>query len=185
METFTTYKPLVENPSFHENRLRHLACLDMGTIDAPLRDIIHDFTLLPCCFTLQCCWGHFLTSRCQDPHSIEPLTGRTDAESVEYRLAYLALCVENSATGRALLDDLGRIVSLDPGYIQFGCAWWFWERQINSYALQVEPIRYADLDSVVLSYKEALHVQGVRDKVFAAVRGILRHMKTLYSREND
>ncbi len=178
METFTALKPLAHHPSFAKDRSRTLAELDLEAIDAPLRDIIHDFTLIPCCFTLQCCWGHFLTDSSQDPHTLEPLPRHPLTGSVEYRLAYLALCVENSAPGRALMGDLGRIVSLDPGYVQFGCAWWFWERQVNSYALQVEPARHADQDSVVLPCHEALHVQDVRDRVFAAVREILRYRKT-------
>ena len=178
METFTNLKPLVDHSSFHEDRRRSIAGLAMNEIDAPIRDIVDAFTKMTCCFTLQCCWGHFLTDRSQDPHTLEPLAALSLAETVEYRIAYLALCIENSDAGRRLMEDLGRTVFLDPEYIQFGSAWWFWDRQINSYALQVEPIRHADQDSVTVPYEEALHVQGVRDLEFAAVREILRRWKT-------
>lgn len=178
METFTGAKPLVDHPSFLEDRRKSIAGLVLNGIDAPLRDLIDAFSRMTCCFTLQCCWGHFLTPRSQDPHTLEPLAAFPVAGTVEYRIAYLALCIENSDAGRRLMEDLGRIVSLDHEYIQFGSAWWFWERQINSYALQVEPIRHADQDSVILPYEEALHVQGVRDRVFPAVREILRYRKT-------
>ncbi|HPI92690.1 MAG TPA: hypothetical protein PK350_06125 [Deltaproteobacteria bacterium] len=155
-----------------------MASLDMSEIDEPIRDIIDAFGTMTCCFTLQSCWGHFLTSRSQDPLTLEPLAASPSVRTVEYRIAYLALCIENSDAGTELMEDLGRIVSLDPDYIQFGSAWWFWDRQINSYALQVEPIRHADQDSVTVPYEEALHVQGVRDKVFASVREILRYRKS-------
>lgn len=178
METFTSLKPLVDHPSFHEDRRRSLASLDMNEIDEPIRDIIDAFASMTCCFTLQCCWGHFLTDRSRDPHTLEPLAVFPVAGTVEYRIAYLALCIENSDAGRRLMEDLRRIVSLDPEYIQFGSVWWFWDSQINSYALQVEPIRHVDRDSVILPYDEALHVQGVRDRVFLAAREILRHRKT-------
>ncbi len=177
METFTGAKPLVDHPSFHEDRRRSIAGLVMNEIDAPIKDIIDAFTTMTCCFTLQCCWGHFIVTRTQDPHTLEPLAAFPVTGTVEYRIAYLALCIENSTTGRRLMEDLGRIVSLDPEYIQFGSAWWFWDSQINSYALQVEPIRHADKDSVVLPYEEALHVQDVRDRVFLAVREIQQYHK--------
>ena len=175
METFTGVKPLVDNPDFDEQRRRCLAALDLGAIDAPLRGIIEAFTRLECCYTLQCCWGHFLPGGIGDPHTLAPLPASPAAEGVQYRIAYLALCVENNAAGRAFLDELCRIPDRDPEYIQFGCAEWFWDRVVvNSYALQVEPVRYQDRDTVMLSHPEALHVQAVRDEFFAAVREILR-----------
>lgn len=57
---------------------------------------------------------------------------------VEYRIAYLALCIENSAPGRMLYDSLQAIPAINPQNIQFGSAHWFWERQVNSYVLQVK-----------------------------------------------
>ncbi len=43
---------------------------------------------------------------------------------------------------RDSFHDLRQIPAIDPEYIQFGCAEWFWEAQVNSYALQVEPMRH-------------------------------------------
>ncbi|MEN6472463.1 MAG: hypothetical protein ABFD81_00445 [Syntrophaceae bacterium] len=175
METFTGVKSLVNNPDFDEQRRRCLAAFDLGAIDAPLRDIIEAFTRLACCYTLQCCWGHFLPGGAGDAHTLALLPASPAADSVRYRIAYLALCVENTAAGRGLLSDLGGIVALEPDCIQLGCAEWFWDRVVvNSYALQVEPVRYQNRDEVMLSHPEALHVQAVRDEFFAAVREILR-----------
>ena len=55
---------------------------------------------------------------------------------------------------------------IEPEYIQFGCAEWFWERQVNSFALQVEPKRFMDKDRLNIEYKEALFVEKVRTKFF-------------------
>lgn len=175
METFTAFRPLADNPSFSEDRQRCLAGLDMDGIDEPFRDIIAACTKITCCFTLQCCWGHFLLGdHKDDPRTLHPLSPFPGTAMVEYRLAYLALCVENCGAGRGLLDELRRIPELDPDYIQFGCAMWFWERQVNTYALQVEPVRHQMLDTVMLSHEEGLHVQMVRDLAFEQLREILQ-----------
>jgi hypothetical protein len=174
METFTALRPMVDNPSFRGDRQKLLAELDMGEIDEPLRDIVAACTKITCCFTLQCCWGHFVFGSRKDPRTLDPLPPFPDTAMVEYRIAYLALCVENNSAGRGLLRDLSSIPDLDPEYIQLGCARWFWERQVNSYALQVEPVRHQDLDSVMLSHEEALHIQKIRDVAFERLREILQ-----------
>lgn len=43
-------------------------------------------------------------------------------------------------------------------------AGWFWRRQVNSYALQVEPDRFKHKDIAILGYKEALYFESVRNK---------------------
>jgi hypothetical protein len=65
------------------------------------------------------------------------------------------------------LEDL---TGIDPEYVQFGCAEWFWERQVNSYVLQVEPERYKMRDKVGVSFQEALHIERVRDRFFHELR---------------
>jgi len=68
--------------------------------------------------------------------------------------------------GKQLLQDLKKITKIDPEYTQFGSADWFWRRQVNSYALQVEPERYKTEDQCRLSVQEALYVEKVRNQFF-------------------
>jgi len=93
--------------------------------------------------------------------------------NVEYRIAYIALCLQNSDSGRALFQDLSGLASTNPKYIQFGCAEWFWGRQVNSYALQVEPERYKTKDRIVVGYREALHIEKVRNEFFSDLGRII------------
>lgn len=139
METFTKARPFVENPYYEEQRWNSLQKLDYSSIDSPIVEIVRGFTGLPYCFTLQSCYGHFLYPGQSDPYSIESLPADESIRIVEYRIAYLALCIEDTVRGRELFGELREITSVDPQYIQFGSADWFWERQLNSYALQVEP----------------------------------------------
>jgi len=75
---------------------------------------------------------------------------------------------------RALYNQLRALQSIDPNYIQFGSAGWFWHRQANTYALQVEPARYKAKDSALVDYQEALYISKVRDKFFTEIRDILK-----------
>ena len=167
METFTDPKQLTELPRFQEQRRKHLARLKLGTIDAPIREVVRDFARLPYCFTLQSCYGHFLHRSEADPHNTEPIPALDSTALVEYRIAYIALCIENSSSGRALFDDLRDVQSIDPEYVQFGSGEWFWERQPNSYALQVEPRRHMKRDKVIIGYEESLHIEKLRERFFA------------------
>ena len=97
---------------------------------------------LPYCFTLQNCYGHFVYNGQKDTHNLDPLPAQDIITEVEYRSACIAFCIENSALGRGLFDALKGTTAIDPENVQFFCAEWFWEKQINSYALQVEPNRF-------------------------------------------
>lgn len=174
METFTALKELVDNPSFQEQRQRSLAHLDLETIDEPLVRIVSRLAKIPCCFTMQSCFGHFVYGSQRDIYNIEPLPATSIIELIEYRIAYIALCIESSASGRALFRDLADIPALDADYIQFGCAEWFWERQVNSYALQVEPKRQMMEDKITVGYQEALHIERVRNQFFEKLNGLLQ-----------
>lgn len=178
METFTTVKRLVHNPSYHKQREECLRGLDMNTIDPPLIDLIDGFLTLPYCFTLQCCYGHFLHTAQTNCTNLEPLPVSDSIVTVEYRIAYLALCIQDNEPGRRLLHDLGEVPSIDPLYIQFGCAEWFWERQVNSYALQVEPERYKTEDRISVGYQEAVHIQQIRDAFFGELKRIVDNRVT-------
>lgn len=173
METFTTLKAFVHNPSYHQQRQECMGKLDMSTIDVPLIEIIEGFLALPYCFTLQCCYGHFLHGPQRNSKTHEPLPISDSIAEVEYRIAYLALCIQDDESGRGLFNELSEIPEIDPAYIQFGCAEWFWERQVNSYALQVEPERYKTKDRVFIGYQEALHVQKIRDEFFGQLKRVM------------
>jgi len=157
---------LVDSPLYEEQREEALGQLDLSAIDAPIVEMIRTFAELPYCFTLQSCCGHFLCGNQKDSRNIDQLSGSETNSSVEYRIAYVALCIHNSDRGRLLLEDLRTIPSIDPEYVQFGCAEWFWQSHVNSYVLQVEPIRYRTNDKVLIGFKEALHVEKIRNGFF-------------------
>ena len=174
METFTALKDFVDNHDFHVQRKKFLSNLDISTIDAPLVEIIRGFARLSYCFTLQSCYGHFLYSSQKNSYNIEPLPISDSIDGAEYRIAYIALCLDNNDLGRALFRDLSEIPKIDPEYIQFGCAEWFWVRQVNSYALQVEPKRYMVKDKITINYQKALHIQKIRNKFFKELKEMVQ-----------
>lgn len=172
METFAEARELVDDPGFTAERERVLAGLVLEDIDAPLRGLVRGFAALPCCFTLQCCYGHFVNAAQPQPDNLEPLPPG-GAGSVRYRIAYVALCIENSADGRCLYAALSELPAIDPAYLQFGSPDWFVLQHPNSYALQVEPLRLAEQDEAVLPYREALHVQRIRNRFFARLEELV------------
>ena len=178
METFIEPKELVENPHYQEQRQRCLAGLADDMIDAPIIGLINDFNKLPYCFTLQSCYGHFLYNGRKDPNNLDPLPVTNTIDTVEYRIAYIAFCIDNSESGRRLFDALKKITAIDPENIQFCCAEWFWKRQVNSYALQVEPDRFKHKDKAILNYKEALKIENIRNEFFI-------HLKELLQKQQD
>ena len=172
METFTEFKPLVKTPSFIQQREKALNQLDINNIDAPIKKIIKSFAKLPYCFTLQSCYGHFLYNDQKNPKNLEPLPDSNKISQVEYRIAYIALCIQNNQQGRMLLQKLKKIPLIDPDYVQFSCADWFWKQQVNSYALQVEPERYKTKDKITVDFQEALHIEKVRNEFFRKLKKI-------------
>lgn len=150
-----------------------MGALDIATIDDPIVELVKGLAQLPYCFTLQSCYGHFLFHGQQDVANTDPLPSLFATARIEYRIAYLALCLQDCPSGRTLYDDLSEFPSIDDAYIQFGCAEWFWERQVNSYVLQVEPERFKNQDRAVLDYHEALHIEGIRNDFFAALASVV------------
>ena len=73
METFGEPRDFVKNERYAQARKDALAALDMGAIDAPIVDIVAGFAKLPHCFTLQCCYGHFVCALEQYPHRLDPI----------------------------------------------------------------------------------------------------------------
>lgn len=177
METFTAPKELTENPRYKEQRQKSLAGLSNAIIDAPIKEIIKDFNKLPYCFTMQSCYGHFLYDGQKDPHNLDPLPVKKTIARVEYRIVYIAFCIENSDSGRRLFEALEGITVIDPKNIQFCCAEWFWKRQINSYALQVEPDRFKHKDKTLLDYREALQIEKIRNKFFVQLQKLLQKQR--------
>lgn len=173
METFTEPKALVGNPHYQDQRRKCLASLSDDMIDEPIIELINAFNKLPYCFTLQSCYGHFVYSGQNDPKNMEPLPMPDTIASVEYRIAYVAFCIENSGVGRMLFEALKGIADIDPDNIQFCCAECFWERQVNSYALQVEPDRFKFEDKAILDYKEALKMEKIRNEFFVQLKELL------------
>ncbi|MDD4356638.1 MAG: hypothetical protein PHN98_05240 [Smithellaceae bacterium] len=177
METFTELKELSKNPHYQLQRQKTLCDLTDDMIDMPIVDLINGFNELPCCFTLQSCYGHFVYNDQTDTHNVEPLPRIGAIAKVEYKIAYIAFCIENSLLGRELFESLKKIADLDPDNIQFCCAEWFWKRQINSYALQVEPDRFKRKDTAIIDFKEALHIEKIRNKFFIQLYKLLENAK--------
>ena len=177
METYMRPKELQNNPHYEAQRKKTLSNLHKGMIDEPMIGLIESFNILPCCFTLQCCYGHFIHDGQKDPHNLEPLPITETIGRVEYRIAYICLCIENNDSGRGLLEILNDVTTIDPENIQFCCADWFWKRQLNSYALQVEPERFKHKDSAILDYREALHIEITRNKLFAHLEELVQSVK--------
>jgi hypothetical protein len=176
METFTEPKELTENPRYKEQRQKSLLALADVTIDAPIIDIIKDFNKQPYCFTMQSCYGHFVYDGQKDPNNLEPLPDTNSIAKVEYRIAYIAFCIDNSDSGRGFFESLKRIEAIDPDNVQFCSAEWFWKRQVNSYALQVEPERFKHQDTAILDYREALNIEKIRNEFFAGLDELLRSL---------
>ncbi len=166
METFIKAKKLVDDPEYTKQRKDIISDFDINFIDGPIVEIIEGFLRLPHCFTLQSCYGHFIYSGQEDPFNTGALPLSSNIEIVKYKIAYIALCIQNNKQGKKLLDDLIKVQRIDPEYIQFGCAEWFWKRYKNSYAIQVEPIRYMYSDTAKIGFKEALHIEKTRNRFF-------------------
>ena len=125
METFIEPKELEENLQFKKQKRKTLRGLKDSMIDKPIIDVVIGFNKLPYCFTMQSCFGHFVYNTQRDPNNIEPLPITDTITTVEYRIAYIAFCVENSESGIRFIKALDEITSIDSAYIQFCSAEWF------------------------------------------------------------
>jgi len=161
---------MVENPRFEDQKRKCLANLTAEMIDEPIAGIVAGFNNLPCCFTLQSCFGHFLFPGQEDPFCCDPLPEISLDVQVEYKIAYLAFCLENSDPGKSLLEAFRKVTLIDPDNIQLCSPDWFWERQVNTFALQVEPDRFKHSDQAVLGFEEALNLEEIRNKFFRALK---------------
>ena len=175
METFTEAKELTENPHYEKQRQKHLLGLTDVIIDKPIIKIINGFNKLAYFFTMQSCYGHFLYNGQNDQHNLNSLPVTKTIAKVEYRIAYIAFCIDNIESGKKLLKALKEITVIDSENIQFCSAEWFWKRQVNSYALQVEPERFKHKDTAMLDYREALHIEKIRNEFFIRLYELLEN----------
>lgn len=136
--------------------------------------MIKKISTIKYCFTLQSCYGHFLYKGQPNFRNTDDLPVTSTIDRIDYRIAYLAICIRNSNEGKKLLGELSKIPLIEPGYIQFGCAEWFWERQNNSYVLQVEPERFAEKDKISIGYEEALLIEKTRNRFFTHLEEIIQ-----------
>jgi hypothetical protein len=166
LETFTKSKELVFNPHFSEQRNLELKELDYNEIDIPIIELIKKISMLEYCFSLQSCHGHFLYRGQNNERNTEAIPIKKNIISVDYRIAYIAICIKESQEGKKLLNYLTKIPLDEPEYIQFGCAEWFWERQINSFVLQIEPKKFMNKDRVIIDFNEALYIEKIRNHFF-------------------
>ena len=156
----------MNDPTYRQRRRQALNALDLSRIDTPLQPLMRAFGGLGVCYTLQCCFGHFVHAGQRDPHNLVPPPDNPLNGPIDYRIAYVALCIQSCRQGRRLRDALAHIVAIDRQYIQFGCAEWFWQRHPNTFVLQVDPLRYQNLDQVAIDDREARHIARVRDRFF-------------------
>lgn len=190
METFRKAGPLISNRDYQRDRQESLLSLrdeiEKGSIDLPVLALLRDFSTIPHCYSLQCCFGHFVHEKEPDNHNLAPLAPYIGSiRCVRYRIAYLALCIENSGPGRELIRDLDQITDVAPDCIQFGCADWFREKVKNSYILQVEPERFKTQDSAEIDMDEALHVEKVRNWFFEEIARVTGKHRDMPGKENS
>ena len=173
METFTQAKAFKDNPNYHDQKKKRLLHLVDDMLDGPMVGIVNGFNRLTYCFTLQSCFGHFIHSGKKDKHTMDPLPVKKPASGIEYRIAYIAFCIENSDKGEQFFKALKEIPLMAPEHIQFGSAEWFWKQQVNSYVLQVEPDRFKYQDTANLDYGEALNLEKIRNEFFLRLQALI------------
>ncbi len=178
MQTYITSKNLVEHTNYKKQREDTLRRLDMSKIDPLLTDLIKSFNSIPYCFTLQCCSGHFFNDFHRLDNASDFLFDPEKSNTIQYSIAYIAVCIRNCLLGRRLIEGIKKIASMDPEYIQFGCAQWFWQKTVNSYVLQVEPQKYLDKDIINIEYSEAICVMKARDLFLVKLKDMLTTTKS-------
>jgi len=181
MDTFIPARPFTHHPGYLSDRKNAQRELEMeilkGSIDPPLLPLIRECIPITHFFTVQCCYGHFV-------HDLEPDTENLvlpsrylgKVETVTYRLAYLAVCIQDNGRGREFYADLEALAEENPDYFQFGSADWFWEGMVNTYCIQLEPERFKAKDSAVISLREALVIEELQKVFFNRLAEIIhRH----------
>lgn len=171
MQTFCPERPLAPNLRFMAQKRRARGAVRYDDIDAPIRDTVYALFGLAWCFPMQSCWGHFVSPRRPGQRDVSPLDPAYLERRYHYHIAYVTLCLDDSVAGREGLAALRAMPrAVDPACVQFGCAAWFWGRQVNSYVLQVQPERETGQDALDVSGAEALRLQAAREGLWARLR---------------
>jgi hypothetical protein len=84
---------------------------------------------------------------------LEPLPVVGALAKVEYRIAYIAFCLENSDAGRTLFEALKGITAIDPD-------------------------RFKDEDTATIDGEEALYIEKIRNEFFAGIEELFRVRQT-------
>lgn len=155
--------------------------LASDSIDAPIAGLVERCARIPHCYTIQSCYGHFVCEDGTDVHRLKPILDDLVEDSyVHYRIAYMAFCLKWDASGQRFHDDLAAVTEVDPEYVQFGSADWFWNRCVNTYVLQVEPLRCVMEDSLDVGIREAIRIEAARDEFCSKLEvTIERHIQML------
>ena len=177
METFIGFRPMVDDHQYADRKQECLNGVDFSELDAPIADLISEICELSFCFTLQSCFGHFLFSGHDGPTNIGPPSKADDLQDVLYRIAYIAFCIENNRSGREFLRSLKQVPEIDPDYIQFGCADWFWKRNPNSYVLQVIPWKFMLDDECTIDFQEAQSIEKARNRFYDHLRKLISNLR--------
>jgi hypothetical protein len=183
METFTPARPFTHHPGYLSDREKAHRGLEeamlKGSIDTPLLPIIREWIPVAHCFTVQCCFGHFVHDLETDTENLVPPSHyKGTIETIRYRLTYIAVCLQNNIHGREMYSDLEELAVDNPVFIQFGSADWFWEKLVNTYCIQLEPERLKNNDSGVITMDEALHLEMLRKDFFKRLAGIVQKHRT-------
>lgn len=182
MITFTIPKPFVEDPEYRKKKEKSLIELEdilkKNELDLPIKKVIMEINKIPCCFTLQSCYGHFVHLYQKNSNNIVSLS-KYSSEKIDvlYRIAYVAFCIQDNEPGKLLYEDLKLLVKIDPRYIQFGSSDWFWDQCVNSFVLQVSPERRRYEDKFNIDMEEALYIENVRNKFYQKLRDSIRKIK--------
>ncbi len=173
METYHKPREFVFDQEYRQNWERAVKSIPLNDIDQPIIKLVQNISELEHCYTQQCCYGHFIHAGQPDPLGVNRLAEYSKTSEIKYHIAYMAFCIENSNSGRKLIENLKNLVDIDPEYVQFLSANWFWDQTVNSYQIQVEPERFKREDRAVVSVDEALHLEKVRDKLYSKLADIL------------
>ena len=181
METFTPPRLFVPHPGYLEDRKRAHQDLhkeiEKNAIDPPLLPLINECLAVRCCFTVQCCWGHFVHRLEPDPENLVPLSHYKNVKdqigTIRYRIAYLTVCLEDSPAGHEIYHGLERMAEQTPSFIQFGSADWFFSRMPNTWCIQLEPERMKTEDSGPVTWDEAVRIEELKGPFFAELMDIL------------
>ena len=107
-------KSFVENQNFQSQRKDHLSRLDYSVVDKPIVNLIRNISDLEYCFTLQSCFGHFIYQGQNDEHNLISLPSNSVRGDITYRIAYIAISIENIERGKVLFSKLKDIPFIYP-----------------------------------------------------------------------